>query len=309
MFRYHLAPKVLPLCLSTLLALTACTKKSDRDQLVVGISLLTREHVFYRDLEEALIETSKRYDYKLNIVAANFDPARQAAQVEDFIVQKVDIMVVCPVNSASIGRFIEDANRAGIPVFTADIRSNEGEVVSHIASDNVEGGRLAAEYLARALDYRGNIVIIDAPITSTALDRVEGFLEVLGKYPDMRVLARPNAEGQRVLALKAMEDMLQAYSDIHGVFGINDDSALGALAAIEASGRHDIIVLGYDATPDALAAIRRGSPLKADVIQYPQKIGSATIETIHRFLDGESVAKIIPVQVGIVDKESLEHGM
>jgi ribose transport system substrate-binding protein len=307
MIRTRLTSVLLPL-LSVIVLTGGCARKPTDDQVVIGVSLLTREHVFYRDLEEALIETAAKYNYKLNIAAANFDAARQTAQVEDFIVQKVDAMVVSPCNSASIGRSIEDANRAGIPVFTADIAADEGEVVSHIASDNVAGGRLAGEYLAKALNYRGNIVIIDAPITTSVLDRVQGFLEVIQKYPDMQVLDRPNAEGQRVLALKAMEDMLQAYPDIDGVFGINDDSALGALAAIEASGKYDIVVVGYDATPDAVDAIRRGSPLKADVIQYPKKIGSTTIETIHHFLNGETVPKVIPVEVGIVDKAALEQG-
>jgi len=270
------------------------------------VSLLTREHVFYRDLEEAMIETAKRLGLTLNITAAEFDPNKQAAQVEDFIVQKVEALVVCPVNSAGIGRSIAEANRAGIPVFTADIAAQEGDVVCHIASDNLAGGRLAAQYLARVLDGKANIIIIDHPYVTSVIDRVQGFIDEIAKHPGMKILARPDGEGQREKAMKVMEDMLQAHPEVNAVFGINDDSALGALAAIEAAGRQEIIIVGYDATPDARAAIRRGSNLKADVIQYPKRIGQTTIETVVKYLNGEPVPKVIPVEVGIVDKKALE---
>jgi len=91
-----------------------------------------------------------------------------------------------------------------------------------------------------------------------------------------------------------------------GVFGINDDSALGALRAVEASGRKGIVVIGYDATPEARAAIQRGSALKADVIQHPEAIGSKTIQAIQRHFAGETLEAWIPVEVGVVDKAALD---
>jgi ribose transport system substrate-binding protein len=274
-------------------------------QKTIGISLLTREHVFYRDMEEAMKQAAARHGFHLIINAGEWDLAKHQAQIENYIVQRVDAIVVCPSDSKGIGPAIEKANQAGIPVFTADIQALGGKVVSHIASDNVAGGRLAGKFLAEALGGKGQVVIIDQPFVQSVIDRVAGFDEEIQKHPGIRIIARPNGEGVRDRALKVMEDLLQSGKKIDAVFGINDDSALGALAAIEAAGRRDIIIVGYDAIPEARAAIRRGSALKADVIQFPKKIGAITIDTIARHLRGEPVAALVPVETGIVNQKSL----
>jgi ribose transport system substrate-binding protein len=98
-----------------------------------------------------------------------------------------------------------------------------------------------------------------------------------------------------------MEDMLQAHRDLRGVFGINDDSALGAMAVLQAAGRSDVVVVGYDATPEAQQAIRAGGPLKADVVQHPREIGRKAVEMIARHLAGETVPRIVTVEVGLME--------
>jgi len=112
-------------------------------------------------------------------------------------------------------------------------------------------------------------------------------------------VAKPSANGAREQAQRVMEDMLQAHRDLAGVFGINDDSALAAAGVIERAGRKDVVVIGFDATDEAQAAIRKGGPLKADVVQYPRKIGQTTMEMVARHLAGEQVPKLVPIQVGI----------
>jgi len=106
--------------------------------------------------------------------------------------------------------------------------------------------------------------------------------------------------------MSVMEDMLQAHRDLKGVFGINDDSALGAAAVLKSAKRTDIAVVGYDASPEAQAAILEGGPLKADVVQYPKDIGHKAIEMIARHLAGESVPPLVSVNVGIVDAAALK---
>jgi ribose transport system substrate-binding protein len=271
------------------------------NQKTIGISLLTKEHVFYRDLEKAMRDAAAAHRFHLIINSGDWDLARHQAQIENFIVQKVDAIIVCPVDSKGIAPAIQKANAAGIPVFTADIKAEGGKIVSQIASDNVAGGRLAAQYLARLLNGKGEVAIIDQPVTQSVIDRVSGFLEEIAKYPEIRVVARPNGDGVRDKAMKAAEDLLQGFPRLAGIFGINDDSALGALAAVEAAGRKEILIVGYDGIPEARQAILRGSPLKADVVQYPLEIGRITIETIAKHLAGEQVPPDIPVKVGIVD--------
>ncbi len=276
----------------------------------IGVTLLTREHQFYRDLEAGMREAARQLGFELIIVSGEFDLARQAAQIEDFISRKVDAIVVCPVDSRGIGSSIVEANKAGIPVFTADIAnlSGQGKVVSHIASDNVEGGRQAARLMVEALQKAGKkeakIVIINHPGITSVLDRVKGFREVMAQYPQYRILADVPGWGQRDKAMAVMEDILVRLPDVDGVFGINDDSALGALAAIEAAGKAgQIIIVGYDATPEAKAAVEAGK-IYGDAIQYPDKIGRLTIETIGRYFRGEQVPEVIPVEVGQYKKGS-----
>jgi ribose transport system substrate-binding protein len=270
------------------------------------VTLLTKEHVFYRDLEQGLRDTARQKGFNLVVTSGDWDLAKQQGQIENFIVQRVAAIIVCPVNSKGIGPAIDKANQAGIPVFTADIKANEGRVVSHIASDNYQGGKLAGEYLAKALNGKGKVAVIDQPIVESAIERVRGFEDVLHGSPGIKIVAKPSGDGVRDKAMKAAEDLLQGYPDLNGIFGINDDSALGALSAIESSGRQGIVVLGFDAIPEARAAILRGSALKADVVQSPAQIGEKTIETIDRYLRGETVPPLIPVEVKVVDKAILE---
>jgi ribose transport system substrate-binding protein len=282
-----------------LLASAACARKPTRK--VVGVSLLTKEHVFYRELEKGLREAAANHGLDLIINSGDWDLAKHQAQIENYIVQKVDAIVVCPCDSRGIGPAIQKANAAGIPVFTADIRAEGGKIVSQIASDNVAGGREAARYLARLLNGKGEVAIIDQPIIQSTIERVRGFSEVMARYPEIKIVARPNGEGVRDKAMKAAEDLLQGFPNLAGIFGINDDSALGALAAVESAGRKGIVIVGFDAIPEARQAILRGSALKADVVQYPLEIGRTTIDTIAKYLSGQPVPPEIPVKIGIID--------
>jgi len=282
---------------------TGCGRRAQGK--LIGISLLTRGHVFYREMEAALRETAANNGFRLIVDAGEWDLAKHQAQIENYIVQRADAIIVCPADSRGIGPAIEKANQAGIPVFTADIQALGGRVVSHVASDNVAGGRLAAQYLARALGEKGNVAIIDQPFVKSVIDRVTGFEEEMKRHPGIRIIAKPNGDGVRDRAMKTMEDLLQSGQKFQGLFGINDDSALGAMAALEAAGRKDIVIVGFDAIPEARNAILRGSALKADVVQNPRRIGEITIETIARYFRGEQVPAFIPVDVELVDAVSL----
>jgi ribose transport system substrate-binding protein len=289
------------------LFLISCSQRRGNDeagQKIIGVSLLNRAHVFYKDLELGIREEAKARGFKLVVTSAEFDLGKQISQVEDFVTQKLDAIVVCPVDSKGIGNAIRAANRAKIPVFTADIAADEGDVVSHIASDNVAGGRLAGEYLGKLLNGKGKVALINHPVVTSVLDRVQGFREAIAKHPGISIVADVEGEGVRDKSMQAASDVLQAHPDLDGIFGINDDSALGALDAARTFRRTRLVIIGYDATPPAMKAILEDSPLRADVIQYPEKIGRATIDAIDQYFEGKPVPKVIPIEVGIVDKAS-----
>ncbi len=300
--------RVCLLALAAILTLTlgSCGRSSSQKPTkTIGVSLLTRGHIFYRDLEEGLKAEAAKNHYELIITAAEFDLGKQISQIEDFVARKVDAIIVCPVDSKGVGPGIKEANDAGIPVFTADIAAQEGTVLSHIASDNVAGGRLAGEYIAKALNGKGTVAIINQPVITSVLDRVQGFREAIAKYPGITVVADVNGQGVRDKALEASSDILQSNPKLNAIFGINDDSALGALDAVQQFNRSGIVIVGYDATPPAADAIRKGTALKADVVQYPKQIGVTTIRMIAKHFAGETVPAVVPVEVGIVDQATL----
>jgi len=272
---------------------------------LVGVTLLTQTHDFYKELEDAMRKEAAARGLELVVTSCEMDPAKQASQLEDFVAQRVAAIIAAPCDSDAIGPNLKDAETAGIPVFTADIAARSGKVVSHVASDNVQGGRLAAQALARYLNGQGKVLVIDHPTVASVQDRLKGFEEEMTKTPGITVVGRPSADGQRAKAMAVMEDMLQAHRDLKGVFAINDDSALGALSVLEAAGRKDIVIVGFDATPEAQKAIARGSALKADVAQHPRAIGQKVIEMAARSLAGESVPPIVAVEVGLVEQSTL----
>ena len=288
------------------LALGGCAKKAATTRPQVGVTLLTEAHVFYQDLKRGMQRAADSLGIDLHIVAGEWDLARQTSQVENFITQGMNAIVIAPVDSRGIVSAVEEANRAEIPVFTADIAAAGGGVTAHIASDNAQGGRLVGEFLARRLNGRGKVAILDQPTVTSVIDRVRGFREALAAYPDIAIVAAPAVErGLREVAKQKTDNLLQSHRDLNAIFGSNDDCALGALASIRAAGRTGIAIVGFDATPEAQAAIREGTGLLADAIQYPEVIGRRTIEAVAPRLKGEVVPRTIPIAVGIVTRDSL----
>jgi ribose transport system substrate-binding protein len=283
------------------LALSPCPGFARDRPKVIGVSLLSFQHQFFQDLRAGLEQKAREYGWELVVTAGEFDPARQANQIDDFIARGVDAIIVAPCDSVGVGASIEQANKAAIPVFTTDIASTSsvGKVVAHVASDNYVGGRRAGELMVKALGGQGDIVLITHPGVTSVIDRVRGFKDVVGKARGIRILAEVPAWGQRTKATAVMEDLLTRLPDVRGVFAINDDSALGALAAVTAAGKAGkIVIVGYDATPEARQAMKRGL-IYGDTIQYPRKMGELTLAAVRDHFAGKKVPAFIPVETGV----------
>jgi ribose transport system substrate-binding protein len=265
----------------------------------IGVSIQNREAQFYQDMESGMKTAAAAHGFTVNVVDASRDNSKQQSQVEDFISQKVAAIVLTPYDSQAIGAAIVEANKAGIPVFTADIAnaSKDGVVVAHIASDNVQGGGQAGKLMCAGLAGKpGEVAIIDEPEVTSVQDRVKGFKAALAAgCPNAKIVADINGGGERAKASSVMEDILQSHKNLRGVFGINDDSALGAAKAVDAAGlTGKIVVVGYDASPEARAAIKSGS-MYGDAIQHPDQIGSKTVDAIA----GSFTGKIIPAKISV----------
>ena len=287
--------------LLVLLALAACGKPgTGRPQ--VGVTLPADAPVFYQELRNGMQQAADSLGLDLTIIAGESDLARQTAQVETFIARRMDAIVVTPVSSSGIVSAIEEANRARIPVFTADIAADGGQVVTHVASDNRQGGQLLGAYVATRLHGGGNVAILDQPTVASVRDRVAGFRAALAAYPNIRVVAAPAVErGLRDAAKQKMDDLLATDQHIDAVYGTTDDCALGALAAIR--NRTGTFIVGYGATPEARTAIAQGSALVADALPNPITIGRRTIEAVVAKLHGQSVPPTISVPVGLLSRD------
>jgi ribose transport system substrate-binding protein len=267
----------------------------------IGVSIQNREAQFYQDMEAGMRSEAAKYGYRLLVVDANRDNAKQQSQVEDFISKKVDAIVLTPYDSQAIGSAIVEANNASIPVFTADIAntSKQGKVVAHVASDNVQGGFQAGTLLCQAVGKSGSVAVIDEPEVTSVQDRVKGFKQAIAQNcPAVTIVADIDSGGTRTKANSDTGDVLQAHKNLKGIFGINDDSALGALTAVKAAGlAGKVAIVGFDAGPEARTAIASGA-VYGDVIQFPSKIGASTIDVIHDFFAGKTPAYLVKIPVG-----------
>jgi ribose transport system substrate-binding protein len=274
------------------------TGSGGKGNKTVGVSVLTLGNPFFRVIGDHLTAELEKAGYKAVVVAGEFDVAKQQQQVRDFIVNKYAAIVLCPCNSKGIGPVIQEANKAGIPVFTADIAclAPGAKIVSHIASDNLGGGKQAAEAMIEALgEAGGKVVILDYKDAESCLLRVQGFKEVIEKYNKGRtagrieIVAELPGDGKKDKGDRAAQDALIAHPDLAGIFAINDPSALGALAALQRAGKADQVkIVAFDGQKEGKEAIRDGK-IYADPIQHPDKIGEETAKSILKYFAGEEL--------------------
>ncbi|BDG45671.1 ribose ABC transporter substrate-binding protein RbsB [Parageobacillus sp. KH3-4] len=273
--------------------------KKDKD-IKIGLSISTLNNPFFVTLKEGAEKAAKEKGIDLIVVDAQNDSAKQINDIEDLIQQDVDLILVNPTDSSAVTSAIESANSANIPVITVDRSADGGNVATHIASDNVAGGKMAGEFLLEQLKNGGNIVELEGiPGSSAARERGEGFHQVIDKASNVKVVAKQAADFDRAKGLSVMENILQSHKDIQAVFAHNDEMALGALEALEARGMKDVLVVGFDATEDAVKAVKEGK-MAATVAQKPELIGENAVKTALKVLNGEKVDKFIPIPLELV---------
>ncbi len=266
----------------------------------IGFVVSTQTNPFFVSLKDGVEKKAAELGFEVITIDAQDDPAKATAGMEDLITKNVDLIIVNPTDSDAIVTAVESANEANIPVLTVDRTSNGGEVVSHIASDNVAGGKQAGEFILEQIGEGKKVVELEGiPGANSAIERGKGFEEAIeGK--DIEVVAKQTANFDRTEGLNVMENILQSQPEIDAVFAQNDEMALGALEAIEASGR-DIIVVGFDATDDAVKSVEEGK-LAATIAQKPELMGETVVEIAAKYLNGETVDEFVPVELELIKK-------
>ena len=271
---------------------------STQSRGTIGFSALTLTNPFFKVVADNMEAEAKRNGYEMILVSGERDVNKQADQIDDFIVKGVNAIVLNPCDSKSIGPAIKKANDAGIPVFTNDIKydGDVGEVVCHVATDNYQGGKLAGEAMIELLgESGGKVAIVHFPQVESCQLRVKGFREVIDAHNastsngKIEIVATLDGGGVRDEGYKAAKDSIEANPDLAAIFAINDPSALGARAALEAAGKADQVkIIGFDGQKIGKQAILEGK-IVCDPIQFPDRIGKKTVEMIIKHFEGEEV--------------------
>lgn len=261
----------------------------------VGMSVSTLNNPFFVSLSEGAQEAAKEKDVQLIVVDAGDDAAKQTNDIEDLISKNISVLIVNPVDSDAVAPAVKDAVAKGIKVVSVDRVVNGVDVDCAIASDNVTGAAAATEYLVGLIGEGAKTAELQGVSGASAtIDRGEGFHSIADEKLD--VVSSQTANFSRSEGMSVMENVLQANPDIQGVFAHNDEMALGA---VEAIGNKGILVVGFDATDDALNAVAEGR-MAATVAQKPDLMGATAVETAVKLIAGESVEKEIPVEVELV---------
>lgn len=267
----------------------------------IGLVISTLNNPFFVTLRGGVEAKAKELGYELIVLDSQDESSKELSNVEDVLEQGIDVLLINPVDSDAVANAVKLANDKDVPVITLDRSASDGKVVGHIASDNVAGGKMAAEYIIDKLEGKGKVVQLQGiPGASAARDRGKGFEEGI-KDSDIELIASQPADFDRQKGMSVMENILQAQPEIDSVFCQNDEMALGALQAIEAAGREGIMVVGFDATDDAVKAVEEGK-LAATIAQMPEVIGSMGVEYADKLLSGENIPEYIPVDLKLISK-------
>ncbi|MFK0147243.1 substrate-binding domain-containing protein [Streptomyces griseus] len=271
----------------------------------VGMSLSTLNNPFFVQMKEGAQAEAEKAGVDLTVTDAQNDASQQANQLQNFTSSGVSSIIVNPVDSDAVGPGVRSANKADIPVIAADRGVNKADTATLVASDNVAGGKLAADALADKLGGKGSIVILQGTAgTSASRERGAGFAEGLKAYPDIKVVAKQPADFDRTKGLDVMTNLIQSHPGVTGVFAENDEMALGAAKALGAKAGKSVSVVGFDGTPDGLKAVEAGT-LYASVAQQPAELGKIAVQNAVKAAKDEKVESTVKVPVKVVTRENV----
>lgn len=284
------------------------SSKTQSQQKTIGVSLLNLSSEFIVMLNKAMNEKAKELGVRLIVYDAQRNAEKQVQQVETFIAQKVDAIILNPCEVEASSPSVKKAIAAGIPIINVNSETRD-EPTAFVGSRDEESGKIAMEYIAKRLNGKGNIVIMQGFMGQAAqIKRDQGADEVLKKYPEIKVLARQTAEWDRAKAVSLMENWIQSHGNkINAVFAHNDEMAMGAVLALEqAKMKSNVIVVGIDAIADALKAVKEGR-LDATVFQDAKGQGATAVEIAVKIINKQPFEKETYIPFRLVTKENVDE--
>lgn len=274
----------------------------------IAFAASTLSNEFFVTMLDAAQEYADQKGVTLVYSDAEDDAEKMNDQVQDFITQDVDLIILNPVDSDAIRSATKACNDADIPVITVTRPSNSGEVVQHLDIDNLQVGLLDAEQMIKDCGKEGKIATLEGIAgTPSANDRQQGFADYIKENSDLEIVADLTANYNREEGATVTEDILQGNPDIIGIFAANDEMALGAVSAVKAAGLIDQIkIYGCDATNDALTAIANGE-MAATVKQQPDLQIRKAIDSAITYLNGDTVEPIVYIDLKLITPDNVQE--
>lgn len=269
------------------------------EELVVGVSISTLNNPFFVSLQDGIKELAAEHGTEVKFLDAQDDTAKQSNDIDDLLQQGIDVLLVNPVDSSAIVPAVEAANAANVPVIAIDRSSEGGSLLTTVASNNEEGGRMAAEFILEKLGENAKVAELEGiPGASATRERGKGFDDFAANHLD--VVDKQSANFNRAEGLTVMENILQAHGDIQGVFAQNDEMALGAAEAASSKGS-DFVIVGFDGTDDGIQAIQEGR-MSATIAQKPEEMGRLALQAAFDYFAGQTVAEVIDSPLELISE-------
>lgn len=291
------------LAVATGLAIAVTANAADDGKLKIGMSFQEMNNPYFVTMQEALEEACASIGAEVVVTDARHDISKQISDVEDMLQRDIDILLINPTDSVGIQSAVIDAHEAGVVTVAVDAQA-EGPLDSFVGSKNYDAGFMACKFLADTLGGKGDVAILDGIPVVPILERVRGCNDALKEYPDIKVVTTQNGQQDRAIAMNVTENILQSAQDLKGLFSVNDEGAMGALSAIQSSGR-DVKLVSVDGNPQAVAEIAKGNtPFIATSAQYPRDQVRVGIGIALAKFWGANVPKEIPIDVTLITKEN-----
>lgn len=283
------------------------------EDLTIGYSTWTMDYTFFQNMTKGIKNAAENQGWDVKVVEAKMDAQKQISDVESLLVQGIDALIISPVDPPSIAPAVHTAKDRGIPVVIADI-GGSGPYDAIVISDNYQGGVKAAKYMAEKLDNREDIskkvaAISTQPEYKYSYRRHKGFMdeiEKLGYTVVAELVPPPTTEG----GYNTMQAILSAHSDISGVFVGSGREAVGASRAIIAADKdpvEEIMVIGFNADPEEIEAMRDGRQA-ATIMQQPAKMGEKAVEITKELLNGaEMEQKEFLAPIKLITPENIDE--
>ncbi|GAB4039965.1 substrate-binding domain-containing protein [Spirosoma jeollabukense] len=285
---------------------TSSDKSQEGEKVIVGATMLSMQNEFIVNVHDEMEKKAQELGVELITVDAERSALKQIEQVESFIAQKVDVIIMNPCEVEASSPAVTKALAAKIPIINVNSETST-KPSAFVGSDDVESAKIALKFIADKLGGKGNILMMQGYMGQAAqIKREQGAKDVLKNYPGLKIIAQQTAEWDRAKAMSLMENWIQSYgSQINAVFAQNDEMGLGAVKALTAAGlKNKVIVVSIDAIPDALQAVKKGE-LDATVFQNAQQQGAQAIETAVKLAKGQPYNKETLIPFQLVTKENL----